>query len=206
MSADGHRNSDETFRALIRRFRSGDQEAAHELVRRYGQIILQVVRRRLPLRDRMRAKFDSMDFVQDVWASFLCDPTSLPEFDGVSDLVNYLWAMTNNKVGMERRRRYNTDKWDVRRENPLTDANADSNVQTDRELPDCRQSTPSQIAMERELWGNWMRHLKARDCEILRMRREGASFEEIADRLQINEKTPRRLVDRLRKELDSYEP
>lgn len=51
------------FSLLMARVQSGDQQAATEVVQRYGEAILRVVRRRLD--QRLRPEYDSIDFLQE---------------------------------------------------------------------------------------------------------------------------------------------
>src|SRR4051794_29206209 len=53
---------------LRERVRAGDEGAVRELVAVFGPSLLHAARARLP--QKLRAKYDSQDIVQDVWASF----------------------------------------------------------------------------------------------------------------------------------------
>ena len=90
--------SDESFRALIRRVRAGDQQAAEEVVRRYEAEIRREVR--LRLKDpQVRRVFDSMDVCQSVLASFfLRAAAGQYELDDAGQLLRLLVRMTRNKV------------------------------------------------------------------------------------------------------------
>ena len=81
-------DDEQDFRDLMRQVQAGSEEAARRLCDVYGSHILRVVRRRLP--DHLRSKFDSIDFVQDVWASFFADPPQELGFDNPNALVAYL--------------------------------------------------------------------------------------------------------------------
>jgi DNA-directed RNA polymerase specialized sigma24 family protein len=63
------------FQETMRRAIDGSQEDIQRLINEYGDCIQRVVRRRLDT--RLRSKFDSLDFVQMVWASFFRDSGSL---------------------------------------------------------------------------------------------------------------------------------
>jgi DNA-directed RNA polymerase specialized sigma24 family protein len=95
---------DETPSGLLQRLRRGDPAAASELVRRYEpQIRLEV---RLRLRDRrLRRSFDSMDICQSVLSSFLIGAAAgICELDRPEELLNFLIAMTRNKLALAVRR------------------------------------------------------------------------------------------------------
>src|SRR6478736_4128141 len=67
--------SESEFAALIEQVRAGSQEAAWTLVEKYGRDVQRFVRR--TLHQRLRSKFDSLDFVQIVWGSFFRAPDRL---------------------------------------------------------------------------------------------------------------------------------
>ncbi len=62
-------DSQDSYRDLMYRVQEGSEDAAWELVQRYGGYVRRAVRRVLDR--RLRPKFDSLDFVQLVWQSFL---------------------------------------------------------------------------------------------------------------------------------------
>lgn len=197
--SQAHESGIETFHALMQRVRDGDQEAAWTLLDTYGRFVLHVVRQHLS--PQLRSKFDSMDFVQNVWASFFREPEAIRDFSHPKDLVNYLRAMARNKLGMEARRRFQTAKYDVGREASLTSESEKSPASEPDQL-DTRQPTPSQIAMVREQWQRWLARQTPCHQEVVRMRFSGASYDEIAQSLQINERTARRVVERLMLTID----
>jgi RNA polymerase sigma-70 factor (ECF subfamily) len=89
---------------LMERLRKGDRGAAAELVRRYEPHIRLEVR--LRLRDaRLRRFFDSMDICQSVLSSFLLRAAAgVWELDRPEELLNFLIAMTRNKLALAVRR------------------------------------------------------------------------------------------------------
>ena len=95
----------------------GSEEAAWDLVSQYGEAIRRAVRR--ALNERMRSKFDSLDFVQIVWSSLFRVRDKLDRFECPEELTAYLVAMAQNKVGMEVRRRLMTQKYNVEHEESL---------------------------------------------------------------------------------------
>ncbi len=62
----------QSFRALFQQVLDGSEDAARRLHEEYGPYIAMAVRRKLPA--QLRAKYDSLDFVQDVWLSFFRRP------------------------------------------------------------------------------------------------------------------------------------
>src|SRR4051812_9273338 len=110
----------QAFAALMRRVNEGSQDAARELYDLYGSHILRVVRRRLS--KELRSKFDSIDFVQDVWMSFFASPHGEGKFDRPEALIAYLVKIAHNKVVDTFRQRMQTRKYNVQREHSLESA------------------------------------------------------------------------------------
>jgi RNA polymerase sigma factor (sigma-70 family) len=158
------------------------------LVSEYGPYIRKVIRSRLD--ERLRPKFDSMDFEQMVWISFFKDRESFRRFDTPERLVRYLARMARNKVVDEERRRLRKNNRYRINEKSLDDEDSGS--------PAAPENTPSQNVMAREERASLFASIESeRDREILRLRLRGLSFKEIAQRIGVNEKTARRSVDRL---------
>src|SRR5277367_1887044 len=103
--------SSASFRELLHRVLDGSEDAARQLQEQYGEYIIMAVRRRMPR--RLRSKFDSVDFVQDVWASFF--RTAERQFSSPDHLVAYLTRMAQNKVVDAARAGLDTFKRDVLR-------------------------------------------------------------------------------------------
>src|SRR5438445_4058176 len=92
----GHMDDAAEFGRLLGGLRSGDPGAADELYRRYGGFIRAAVRRQL--HDRLRTRFDSLDFVQDVWVSLLAVPADRYTFDSPQALLVFLNRVAYRKV------------------------------------------------------------------------------------------------------------
>jgi RNA polymerase sigma-70 factor (ECF subfamily) len=188
--ADGMDHRDE-FRAVIEGVRNGSPNAVWKLIAEYGPHIQRVVRRRLDR--RMRSKFDSLDFVQMVWASVFRNPDELGSLEQPEDLIRYLAALARRKVINEYRRRIvNNTKYNSSREQSLSI----NGIHKVDELSSQR-ATPSQIAMAREQWERLVAQQPERDRSIVQMRIGGATFLEISQQLGINERTARKVIDRL---------
>src|SRR6516165_2926713 len=89
---------DKSFFGFMKRVRTGDEQAAAELVRQYESEIRREVR--LRLRDsRLRRDFDSSDICQSVLASFFVRAAlGQYELEEPQQLVKLLVAMTRNKL------------------------------------------------------------------------------------------------------------
>jgi RNA polymerase sigma factor (sigma-70 family) len=175
------------FKTLLRGVLGGSREAADRLCRDYQPAIRRVVRRRLP--QRLRVRYDSLDFVNDVWLSFFANPPVEANFDDPEELTYYLAKIARNKIN-EVERRARSPKEDLDREEPLDKANAGEG------LP-AAEPTPSQIMGAEEEFRNMCRDRPPVQQRILELLRQGRSYSEIADALNTHEKTIWRLVRRL---------
>ena len=171
------------FDQLIEAVRGGSQDAAWELVRRYSNQILRVVRRRLP--DPMRSKFDSQDFLQATGASVFENASRLGEFAEPAEFTAFIAGVATNKVKMEIRRRYGA-KFNITRERPLEE--------------DFYSSVPSgsQVAVARETWFELLKDQPEHYRQMVEMRLSGSSMRQIADQLDMHEGTVQRALRKLR--------
>lgn len=186
---------DTEFRELMEGVQRGSQEDAWKLIEVYGPHIQRVVRRLL--HHNMRSKFDSMDFVQVVWASFFTQRSQLLRFNKPEELVAYLAQMARNKVRDETQRRMNTKKHDLKREQRFVE------YETAVETPaTVRAARPSQIAVAREQWRRLVENQPPEYQQVVELRFSGATYEEIAQSLHMHERTARRIIERLLKTLD----
>jgi len=182
--------TDDTFRDLIRRVREGSEEAAWDLVNQYGDSIRRAVRR--ALNEKLRSKFDSLDFVQIVWNSFFHARGKLDRFDRPEELAAYLTAMAKNKVGMEIRRRLMTEKYNVRHEQSLEQLRANGCV----EMPS-HQPAPEEMAIAREQWERLLEGQPSHYRQIIELRLQGHTNQQVADTLHLDERTVRRFLKKL---------
>ncbi len=180
------------FAALMRRLRDGSEEAAWELVEHYGSSVQRVIRR--SLNEHMRSKFDSIDFVQAVWFSLFKERERFNSFQTPAQLSAFLMGMAQNKLAHEQRRRLETQKHDLRREESADPA--------DHHYLDPNSPRPSQIAQARELWHSLMAGESEQNQGIVKLRLAGLTYDEIGSTLGIHGRTARRVIDRLSKEAD----
>ncbi len=183
---------------LVARAREGDEDAIRTFVSRFETEVRLIVRGRLPR--RLRAQFDSMDFVQAVWQSFFSDMKSDPkEFENSRHLRGFLAGVARNKVFEQDRRLTRTAKYALAREEPLYVRKGDREVA--RELP-AHDPTPSQNAQAGDRLALLTAGRSPREVEILRLRRDGMTLDDIAARLNVNEKTVRRVIDAARERME----
>jgi RNA polymerase sigma-70 factor (ECF subfamily) len=161
------------FADFLRRIRAGDDAAASELVRRYEPLIRREVRMRIGDK-RLNRAFDSLDVSQSVLASFFCRAASGQyELDRPEQLARLLMTMARNRL-VSRTRKERRLVRDVRRlasEPAVLDQVAD------------HRSSPSQIASRKEQLDRLKAALTANEQQILELRAEGLSWDEIATQL-----------------------
>jgi RNA polymerase sigma factor (sigma-70 family) len=105
------------FHELIRRVRSGNEEAAAELVRTYEPAIRREARVRL-VDTRLRRLFDSMDICQSVFSSFFVRAAmGQYEIDEPAQLMRLLTAMSRKKL-IDHARAHQASRRDHRRLRP----------------------------------------------------------------------------------------
>jgi RNA polymerase sigma factor (sigma-70 family) len=190
-----------TFKDLMEKVRQGSPEASRELYDRYGHHILHVVRRRL--HSRLRPKFDSLDFVQDVWASFFAATKAVPpasdgaaeagtRFESPSALAAFLAKVARNKVAEAFRTRLGRTKYNLNRENSLDGSAAFQGKKLRGPDP-----TGSQVAVAKETYDRLANDQPSHHRRILELLHQGCKHGEIAEKLGVNEKTIRRLVRKL---------
>jgi RNA polymerase sigma factor (sigma-70 family) len=176
------------FSNLVRRVREGSEEAAWEMVEQYGDAIRRAVRR--ALHERLRSKFDSLDFVQIVWNSLFQARDKLSGFDRPAELVAYLIAMARNKVGMEVRRRLMTTTRGVQNEESLEQLPGKDEIIGP-------EPEPVDVAIAREQWNRLLDRQPPRDRQIVCLRLQGYTYQHIAETLQVDKCTVRRVLKKL---------
>jgi RNA polymerase sigma-70 factor (ECF subfamily) len=159
-----------TFREAIRRIRSGDDEAAAELVRTYEPLIRREVR--MHLEDaRLRRMFDSMDVVQSVLASFFVRAAAGEyDLDSAEQLAGLLVKITRNKVASAARKQYRNCR-DMRRV-----AGGDEALQ----LVVTADPAPGDEVANQELLGALRGQLTSDERKIADLRATGNSWDEVA--------------------------
>jgi RNA polymerase sigma-70 factor (ECF subfamily) len=177
-----------TLDELLERLRAGDDDAAKQLVAEYEPYLRQIVHFGLP--DRLRAKFDSADVVQSVWVQVL--PALRDGAWTVADraCLRALLATVARRRLVTRYRRHRAAL--ERKELAVEDLAAP---------PQSRMPPPSETARASELWQRMLAVCPPEHHELLRLRRNGLTMQEIADRMGLHEGSVRRILRRLARDL-----
>jgi RNA polymerase sigma factor (sigma-70 family) len=192
--AEPHRDSliagQGEFGPLLERVREGDEAAARQLIDSYGPHILRVVRRRL--HRKLRSKFDSLDFVQSVWASFFAHREEISRFRQPEEIVKFLATVASNKVIDELRTRL-----EYRRRRVVDEEYLEPGTPRHDAALAAPQPTPSEAVAVKEFWEYLLEDQPSHFRRILHMRRIGLPYEEIARRTGLAEKTVIRIIEKL---------
>ncbi|MCE9567848.1 MAG: sigma-70 family RNA polymerase sigma factor [Planctomycetes bacterium] len=180
------------FPRLMEGLRAGELWAAEELCRVYGPFLRAAVRRQL--HPELRARFDSLDFVQDLWVSFLAIPRDRYSFESPNTLRQFLTQIVLNKVVDVYRQRFGSQKHDLNRELPLEEKTEGASGLE----PASSDPTPSQLAVAAEEWERILNRFPSGHRAVLIRLREGHGYEDIARMTGISQSTIKRIVRRLK--------
>jgi RNA polymerase sigma factor (sigma-70 family) len=181
---------EQDFQQLLEQIQSGVPDAAQRFIDRFGQHILRVIRRRLE--KKLRPKFDSCDFLQDVLASFFLNPPPPSAFASPDALFAFLTTMARNKVVEKVRQRLVLKRYNVNREHSL-----DGSARYLAGDLEGQEPTPSEVAVAKEQWSDMLRDQPDHYRQILDLLRQGFGYLEIAQKLNLSAKMVQRLVNRL---------
>jgi len=166
---------------LITRLNDGDVQAAERAFLAYEPYLRMAVRRQLT--GPLRAKLDSMDIVQSVWADVLGRfRDSGWRFADRAHLRAFLLRVTHNRL-IDRRRQHHQA---LSRERPLEEQGMEGYLGS-------ADPRPSEVVQGQELWEQMLAHCPPAHRELLRMRRQGLPLAEIAARSGLHEGSVRRI-------------
>ncbi len=175
--------------AVLEKLTSGDPEAAERVFLAYEPYLRMVVRRHLS--PGLRAKFDSVDIVQSVWADLLRGFRQAGgRFADAAHLRAFLIRLTRHRF-IDRLRQHRRA---VEIEQPLAE---DDWEQT---LP-ATEPQPAEVAEADELWEQMLQLCPPEHRELLRLKREGAITSELAARTGLHEGRVRRILCTLSRRL-----
>lgn len=181
--------SDEPLQALLERLCHGDDQAAEQVFRTYEPYLRKVVRRQLPA--RLRAKFDSLDIVQSVWADVLDGFRRAGwRFEDADHLRAFLVKATRHRFID----RYRQHQRALERERPLAESENDAG-------PASPGPRPSEVARADDLWDKLLALCPPEHRDVLHLKRQGLAAPEIAARTGLHEDSVRRLLRQLARRL-----
>lgn len=174
--------SDEPLDALLEKLNAGDADAAEQLFVAYEPYLRMVVRRRLSA--SLRAKFDSMDIVQSVWANMLDGLRQARwSFRDRDQLRAFLVKLTRHRF-IDRLRQH-------RRALAMEVAMPPQDIES---LPATREGRVSEAFYADELWRQMLDVCPPAHYDVLHLKRQGASIVEIAKRTGLHEGSVRRIL------------
>jgi RNA polymerase sigma factor (sigma-70 family) len=168
--------------ALLAPLNSGDEFAIKQMFIAFEPYMRMVVHRHIA--GSLRAKFDSADVVQSVWADFVAGlQQSKWSFENLDQLRAFLFKMTRHRF-IDRLRKHRES---LRREVALPQLPADG-------LPADRCPRVSENFYADELWQQMIQVCPPDHYELLQLKRQGASIAEIAQQTQLHEGSVRRIL------------
>lgn len=167
---------------LLARLNGGDVVAAEQVFRDYEPYLRMLVSRQL--RPQLRAKFDSMDVVQSVWADVLEGlQESKWHFADRTQFQAFLARLARNRF-YDRCRKH---RHALAREESLANASAAESVASD--MP-----RPSEVAQRNDLWKQMLALCPPAHHELLRLKLQGLPLAELASRTGLHPSSVRRIL------------
>lgn len=189
--------SSDSFVDLMNRLARNDPEAARQLFAQYAERLIGLAYRHLDR--RIRQKVDPEEVMQSALASFF-ERQRQGQFDlrDWNSLWSLLVTITLRKCG-HKIEYYRAACRDVAREHEAL--SSDDSIQAFRSLT--KEPTPSQAAMIVELTAQILESLKnPQERQIFTLALDGASSEQIADKVNLTRRTVQRVLARVREMLE----
>jgi RNA polymerase sigma-70 factor (ECF subfamily) len=171
--------------ALLERLNSGDEAAATQVFQAYEPYLRMVVRRQFS--GRLRAKFDSVDIVQSVWADLWSGfRAGTWKFTDSAHLRAFLVRVTRNRfLNRVRDHRHALDH---------EQSYSDSQLPEEASAP---QPRPSEMAQAHDLWDRLLELCPPAHRELLRLKRQGLTLAELAAHTGLHPSSVRRVLYQL---------
>jgi RNA polymerase sigma factor (sigma-70 family) len=172
----------DSLEALLIRLNAGDQLAIEQMFVAFEPYMRMAIHRHVS--GSLRAKFDSTDVVQSVWAD-LVDGLhhSKWTFESLDQFRAFLLKTTRNRF-IDRVRRHRKS---LRREVSLSPENIDA-------LPADRCPRVSENFYADELWQQMLEACPSAHYDLLMLKHQGASIAEIAERANLHKSSVRRIL------------
>lgn len=176
---------------LIERCRNGDQDAARELFDAYVARLVPLARRRIS--QRLASRVDPEDIVQSVFRTFFARlKDDKFEINDQDDLFRLLMRITVHKT-LRQIAHHKAAKRDPSLELAQSDSAQEQLLQLLTTEP-----TPEATVTFLDQLEHFMGQLQAADRDILTLRLQGFSTEEIAQKLGSYDRKIRRVLERIR--------
>jgi RNA polymerase sigma-70 factor (ECF subfamily) len=181
---------------LVARFRAGDEQAADELFHKYVGRLTALAQKRLS--DRLARRVDADDIVQSAYRSFFIHAR-----DGAytlkesGDLWRLLVVITLNKL----RRQVERNTAGKRAMNNEQSFRADASATSLRPEAVAAEPTPDDALAVVEEVQQLMQGLTPSQCQMLELRLQGYTVDEIAAQVNRSERGVRRLLDKIKERL-----
>lgn len=173
---------------LVERWQAGDEAAATELVERYQQELLPIVRAGLSA--QLRQRLDPADILQSAFLSyFRRSRNGEYPIDSATSLWKLLRKIALNKI-RRRAEEHHAQKRDVAREISLSEVGAFT------EPPACGPA-PDEAVIYTELVASLFEGLKPIEAEMMQLSLDGFTTTEIAARLDYSRQAVQRLLSRI---------
>ncbi|HEV3082848.1 MAG TPA: RNA polymerase sigma factor [Gemmataceae bacterium] len=181
--------SSKSLDLLLEKLCSGDAAAAEQVFLAYEPYLRKVVRRQLP--PRLRAKLDSVDVVQSIWADVLQGFRSAGwRFADAAHLRAFLVKATQHRF-IDRIRQHERA---VKLEKSLACTDPE-------QLPPAKQPRPSEAVQADDLWQRMLTLCPPAHHQILELKRQGLTLVEIAQRTGLHEGSVRRILRQLARQM-----
>jgi RNA polymerase sigma-70 factor (ECF subfamily) len=166
-----------------------DEAAAEQAYRTYEPLLRMLVRRCLT--PQLRARFDSVDVIQSVWADLLDGLRSNRwRFTDASQFRGFLVRVTRNRL-IDRVRQH---------QSAIEYERAPAGVVQGSARPQ-RGASPSEFAQAEELWERMLAVCGPDHHKLLMLRRQGFTTAEIASQVGLHEGSVRRILGDLARRL-----
>ena len=193
--------NDDDFTDLLARARAGDEAAIRDFLITVRAGSSDDGPSRLPR--KLRTQFDSTDFVQAVWQSFFVGSAgrilAISTMSSIS--ADFCPGWCGTRCSEQHRRLTRTEKYDLAREERLYVRRGDREVPREVVSP---EPSPSQAVQASDRMAQLTAGRSPREVEVITLRRQGLTFDEIAERTGINERTVRRVIDSARSLLEAH--